>query len=58
MKKSIDEALRQERFKLSLLIEEAFAAGIPVLQDKAIQEQSRRVDRLMERVQKQREREG
>ncbi|MDD5016707.1 MAG: hypothetical protein PHO15_01245 [Eubacteriales bacterium] len=48
------EAIKREREKLNLMIEEAFEKDILILQNEAIQKQSRRVDSMVARAEKER----
>lgn len=50
--------LEKERRKLNDLATEAMKKGIPITQDKAILEQSRKVDALITKIQKEREKHG
>lgn len=55
MKKSNDENLEDEREKLNKLVDEAMKKGIPFDQDEALMEQNRKVDELVIKIQREKE---
>ncbi|MDD5017552.1 MAG: hypothetical protein PHO15_05595 [Eubacteriales bacterium] len=54
--KNLKEELERERQKLSSMINEAMENNRPVLENEEILKQSRKVDALLNRLQKQRDR--
>ncbi len=56
MRNIYEYRLWQEKKKLNQMIDEAFRNGALILQDKVLEEQSRRVDRLVVMVQQKKQR--
>ena len=53
---SLNDKLQIEKEKLSRLVDKALENGTPIAQDKAIMEQNHKVDALVARIQREKER--
>ena len=53
---SYNKELEKEKEKLIRLVNEALKNGTPIIQDKAVMEQNRKVDELVVKVQREKER--
>ncbi|RNC62915.1 MAG: hypothetical protein AWM53_01841 [Candidatus Dichloromethanomonas elyunquensis] len=54
-KPNLDEKLKIEKEKLNRLAEEAWEKGIPLNQDEAFMKQNRKVDELVYKIQKEKD---
>lgn len=55
-KMSLDDKLEEEKKKLSRLADESLKNGTPIIEDEAFMAQNRKVDALVVKIQKEKER--